>query len=191
MAVAVPRGNRQAILINATRADFGGDLKLAPRACPPGVTFEADTMAASQRRRPVLFTAEPDAPVAGDAGRRRRASPSIPKLEVPSEFSQTAELVLGQNNVPFWTRTVDSLAVAVTEEAPFSIEVVEPKVPAGPRRVDGAEGRAPRASPASRPRSPSPCPGTRPGVGSAGRDRDPREPGRGDDPAERRRRAPS
>ena len=39
------------------------------------------------------------------------------------------ELVLGQNNVIFWNRTVDRLAVAVTEEAPYSIEVVEPKVP--------------------------------------------------------------
>ena len=39
------------------------------------------------------------------------------------------ELVLGQNNVTFWNRTVDRLAVAVTEEAPYSIEVVEPKVP--------------------------------------------------------------
>ena len=50
-------------------------------------------------------------------------------MQVPCEFSSTAELVLGQNNVPFWTRTVDSLAVAVTEEAPFTVEIVEPKVP--------------------------------------------------------------
>ena len=55
--------------------------------------------------------------------------PVDPKVDVPCEFTQTAELVLGQNNVPFWTRTVDRLAVAVTDEAPFSIEVVEPKVP--------------------------------------------------------------
>ena len=51
------------------------------------------------------------------------------KAQVPCEFSSTAELVLGQNNVPFWTRTVGSLAVAVTEEAPFTVEIVEPKVP--------------------------------------------------------------
>ena len=37
--------------------------------------------------------------------------------------------MLGRNNVPFWTRSLDALAVAVTEPAPFSIEVVEPKVP--------------------------------------------------------------
>ena len=77
---------------------------------------------------PVLFTAAPEAPVAATlasvAGR-----PLDPKLNVPSEFASTAELVLGQNNVPVWTRTVDSLAVAVTEAAPFSIEAIEPKVP--------------------------------------------------------------
>jgi hypothetical protein len=38
-------------------------------------------------------------------------------------------LVLGQNNVPFWTRTVESLPVAVADEAPFSVAIVEPKVP--------------------------------------------------------------
>ena len=48
---------------------------------------------------------------------------------MPGEFTSTAELVLGQNNVPYWTRTVERLAVAVTDEAPFSIEVIEPKVP--------------------------------------------------------------
>jgi hypothetical protein len=52
-----------------------------------------------------------------------------PKVQIPSEFSQTIEMVLGQNNVIFWPRTVDKLAVAVTDEAPFSVEIVEPKVP--------------------------------------------------------------
>ena len=55
--------------------------------------------------------------------------PTDSSKQIPCEFSSTAELVLGQNNVPFWTRTVESLAVAVTEEAPFSVAIVEPKVP--------------------------------------------------------------
>ncbi len=38
-------------------------------------------------------------------------------------------LVFGQNNVNVWSRTVDRLAVAVTEECPYTIEIVEPKVP--------------------------------------------------------------
>ncbi len=128
MALAVPKGNRQAILINASRVDFGGAVNLAASGLPAGVTFEADTMTASNAQIPVLFTAAPDAPLGSTlatvAGKTVDSS-----VEIPSEFTSTAELVLGQNNVPFWTRTVDTLAVAVTDESPFSIEIVEPKVP--------------------------------------------------------------
>ncbi len=135
MAVAVPRGNRQAILINARRSDFGGKLSLAASGLPAGVTFEADTMTPGNASLPVLFTAEADAPVAATlasvSGRlvEPKTESSKALTEIVSKFTSTVELVLGQNNVPFWTRTVDSLAVAVTEEAPFSIEIVEPKVP--------------------------------------------------------------
>ena len=128
MAVAVPRGNRQAILINARRADFSGGLTLSASGLPAGVKFEADTMTASNVVVPVLFSADADAPVAATLA-RVAGRPVDTTLDIPSEFTSTAELVLGKNNIPFWTRTVDALAVAVTEEAPFTIEVVEPGVP--------------------------------------------------------------
>lgn len=128
IAVAVPRGNRQAILVNAGRADFGGDLAVGAEGLPAGVSFEADAMAASIGTYPVLFTAAPDATTAGTLA-TLTGRPVDTKLEVPCEFTQVAELVLGQNNVIFWPRTVEKLAVAVTEEAPYSIEVVQPKVP--------------------------------------------------------------
>jgi hypothetical protein len=128
MALAIPRGNRQAILINATRADFGGALALAASGLPAGVSIEADTMAAGTSTIPVLFSADVEAPLAATLA-KVSGKPVDSKLDIPSEFTSTAELVLGQNNVPFWTRTVDSLAVAVTKEAPFTIEFVEPKVP--------------------------------------------------------------
>lgn len=128
VAVAVPKGNRQAILVNAGRADFGGDLAITAANLPAGVTFEADTMAASVGTYPVLFSATPDAAVAGTLA-TLAGKPTDPKLNIPCDFSQTVELVNGQNNVPFWTRTVDTMSVAVTEEAPYSIEIVEPKVP--------------------------------------------------------------
>ena len=128
VAVAVPKGNRQAILVNAGRADFGGELSIAALGLPAGVTFEADTMAASVGGYPVLLSAAADAPVAG-ALATLTGKPTDPKVVVPCEFSQTVELVNGQNFVPFWTRTVDTFAVAVAEEAPYSVEIVEPKVP--------------------------------------------------------------
>src|SRR6202042_512179 len=95
---------------------------------PAGVTFEADAMTAGSTVVPVLFSADADAPVAASLA-KVAGRPVDSKVDVPSEFTSTAELVLGQNNNPFWTRTVDSLAVAVTEEAPYTVEIVEPKVP--------------------------------------------------------------
>src|SRR5262249_13700550 len=77
---------------------------------------------------PVLFhadaTASMSASLANVVGR-----PTDRSKQVPCDFSSTAELVLGQNNVPFWTRTVESLAVAVAEDAPFSVAIVQPKGP--------------------------------------------------------------
>jgi hypothetical protein len=128
MAVAVPRGNRQAILINAGRSDFGGALSVAASGLPAGVKYEVDTMTAGTAVVPVLFTADANAPMAATFA-KVSGRPVDAKLDIPGVFSSTAELVLGANNVPFWTRTVDSLAVAVTDEAPFSIDIVEPKVP--------------------------------------------------------------
>jgi hypothetical protein len=128
VALAVPRGNRQAILVNAARTNFSGDVEIEARGLPEGVTLEADPLAATLASYPVLFSSTADAPLAG-ALAEFRGKPSDPKLSVPSFFEHTIELVTGQNNVPFWTRIEDRFALVVTEEAPFSIEVVEPKAP--------------------------------------------------------------
>jgi hypothetical protein len=128
MSVAVPKGNRQAILIYGTRGDFGGDLNVGVGGVPAGVSVEAPVMAASQPVVPVLFSAKPDATPAGSLA-TVTGKPVDEKLKVPSTFQQQSILVLGQNNVNVWSRTVDRLAVAVTEECPYTIEIVEPKVP--------------------------------------------------------------
>ncbi len=129
IAAAVPKGNRQAILVNASRKDFGGALDITAANLPPGMEVQADSMAANLNTYPVLLVAKPDAPLSGKLA-QIVGKPSDPNVKIPpSEFSQVAELVTGQNQVPFWTRTVDSFAVAVTEECPYQIEIVEPKVP--------------------------------------------------------------
>jgi hypothetical protein len=126
--VAVPKGNRQAVLVNARRQETGGAIKISLEGLPAGTTFTADEMVANQPTLPILIEAKADAPLSG-ALVRVDGKPSDPKLEVPDEFRQQSELVLGQNNVQYWGRGVDRLAVAVTEESPYSIEIAEPKVP--------------------------------------------------------------
>jgi hypothetical protein len=126
--IAVPKGNRQSILVNVGRADFGGELKLSMPDLPKGMTFDADPMYANLATMPVLLTAAADAPVAGTLTKVLGVH-ADPKVQIPCEFNQTIELVLGQNNINFWGRVVDRVPVAVTDESPFSIEIVEPKVP--------------------------------------------------------------
>ena len=89
MSVAVPKGNRQAILILGNRADFGGELNVGVGKLPAGVSVEAPTMAASQVIVPVLFSAKPDAPLAA-ALAEVTGKPADPKLKVPSQFNQTS-----------------------------------------------------------------------------------------------------
>jgi hypothetical protein len=128
MSIAVPKGNRQAILIYGNRADWGGDLNVSVDGLPKGVTVEAPSIVASQAVVPVLFSAKPDAALAATLA-QVAGKPADTRLTVASRFEQMSVLVLGQNNVNVWSRTVDRLAVAVTDECPYTIEIVEPKVP--------------------------------------------------------------
>ncbi|MBI3466667.1 MAG: peptidase, partial [Planctomycetes bacterium] len=61
----VPRGNRFAFLVTASRTNFSGDLLFGAAGLPAGVTVSADTLPANVNAVPVLFEAAADAPVAG------------------------------------------------------------------------------------------------------------------------------
>ena len=67
--IPVPRGNRYATLIAATRTDFGGPLALSAEGLPAGMTMHSDVMAPNVTTMPVVFEATPDAPVAGTLAR--------------------------------------------------------------------------------------------------------------------------
>ena len=127
--VAVPRGNRFAVLVNVARADFGGELTMGADKLPKGMTASAENMMPYLDTIPMVFEATPDAPVAGNLV-NLFAKHVDPKQLIPSKFSQMLELVYGPpGQSVYWTETVNQLACAVTDEAPFKIHIVEPKVP--------------------------------------------------------------
>jgi hypothetical protein len=128
-AVAVPRGNRMATLLQVSRANFGGELTLGAEGLPAGLTLHAENMAANLDVVPVVFEAAPTAPVAGGLS-NLLARHADPKQTIPSRFSQLVELVTGgPGQSVYWKYETDRAAVAVTEEVPFAIRIVEPKVP--------------------------------------------------------------
>ncbi|QVL32965.1 PPC domain-containing protein [Telmatocola sphagniphila] len=127
-SIAVPRGNRFAVLLSAGRQDWGGDLKLGWDALPTKVKASTNVMAANMTVQPIVFEADADAPIETRFV-QILGSAVDPKLQLVSHFHQTPEMILGQNNSIFWAPRLPKAAIAVTKEAPFSVRIVEPKVP--------------------------------------------------------------
>ena len=132
--IAVPKGNRFATLINATRTNFGGSLKLIEDNLPDGVTMQAPPMVANLDSMPVVFEAAEDAEITGSLidlkahlfdPKKPDAAPSI-----IGSFQNQAAFALGlPNNALYYGCNVDKLPIAITEPLPFKLEIVEPKVP--------------------------------------------------------------
>ena len=126
--VVVPKGNRFATLIRATRADFGGEVVVQAPELPAGVTAQSEPVQANLDVVPVVFEAAADAPVAGKLV-SLTGKPADDKTKAATKFRQEVDLVNGNNNIRIYAASVEKLAVAVAEEAPFKLSIVQPKVP--------------------------------------------------------------
>ncbi|HEX7899858.1 MAG TPA: pre-peptidase C-terminal domain-containing protein [Planctomycetota bacterium] len=123
--IVVPKGNRFATWIRVNRTDVSGDATLAFENLPPGVTAHCEPILAGVDRVPVVFEATPDAAIAGTL-----ADVVAATKDVKGGFLQQVNLIYGPpNNTVFFGTAVRKLAVAVAEEAPFKLSIVEPKVP--------------------------------------------------------------
>ena len=128
--IAIPQGNRFPLIVNANRIGFGGVLDFKGLNLPAGVTIESFGMAADQGTAQVILAAAADAPMSGKFAQitGTLVDPNNPKPPV-GEVRLPTVLVRGLNNVPFWTEQNYSLAMVVAQKAPFTLEIVEPKVP--------------------------------------------------------------
>jgi hypothetical protein len=126
--LTVHRGNRMALMVNALRQNFGGDIALEASDLPPGMTMEALPMAGGKTEVPVLFTAAEDASPSG-ALANLLGKPTDSTQSVASRFFQRTMLIRGNNNNDVWGHDADRMAVALAEEAPFKLELIQPKVP--------------------------------------------------------------
>lgn len=127
--IPVPKGNRYATIVSSTRYNFGGDLVMSANGLPKGVTMTAEPMLASLTVTPVVFEASSDAAPSGAlvdlVGKH-----SDPKTNIEGRFEQKVDLVTAPPNITvYYQTTVDRVAVAVTDEVPFKISIVEPKAP--------------------------------------------------------------
>ena len=129
-AIVVPKGNRYASLVRIKRADIGGDVKLDLADVPAGVTVHAPVFDKSVDTVPVVFEATLEAPLAA------KAFALVPKLveppkdvKVASEVEHDVDVAENGNQKAFYSVKEDRLAIAVTEEVPVKITLLQPKVP--------------------------------------------------------------
>lgn len=131
---SVPRGNRTALLLNAARNDFSGDVDLFCHDLPPGVQATVPPLVAGAPGTLVVLEAPADATestglarfdcLARDGGNGVAAGGRLGGLR------QTTALVFGlPNNTVYRTSVSDRLPVAVVGAAPLRVEVDPPVVP--------------------------------------------------------------
>ncbi len=126
--LSIPRGNQVAVMVNAERRSFGGDLDFMLENLPPGITATTFTMPANRPTIPLLLSAAADAPLAATLV-DLQAKPSNGQPDLIGRLSQRHKLVAGQNRVDVWGFQADRAAVSVAAEAPVTIELVQPTTP--------------------------------------------------------------
>ena len=127
-SIAVPRGNRFAILLNLARDSCNEALATSFEGLPADIKVFADTVPGSLSAVPVVFEADADALIAGNL-LRPTAKPVDAAKSVVSRFRHGVDWVRIQNDTVYVRSEVDQIAAAVVEEVPFKVRIVEPKVP--------------------------------------------------------------
>ena len=126
--VSLPRGNRMAVLFNAQKRYFDSGIKIQLDDLPLGVTADIPEIPKGRNQVPVVLNVAPDANRCGQLVSVAGAGTAGDK-PVVGDFNQRAILVQGANAVDIWGHDADRLAMAVKDESPFSIELVQPNVP--------------------------------------------------------------
>lgn len=128
-AIFVARGNRYGTLISASRANFGGEIKLDGNDLPPGVKMVCEPMASNLTLMPVVFEAAADAPIGGKLV-DFTARHVDPKVNISGGYTNSADFVLGQpNNTVYYPCVVNRLPIVVVDALPFELEIQQPKAP--------------------------------------------------------------
>jgi hypothetical protein len=128
VTLTVPKNNRMALMAQAQRANFGGDVNVSVEGLPAGLTAQAVPMTAAMSDVPVLYTAAADAQPAG-ALADLIGKPVDVNIPIVGHLRQQTGLVRGQNNIVVWEHMADRMAAVIADEIPFKIDIVQPKAP--------------------------------------------------------------
>lgn len=124
----VPKGNRYAAVVNVARENIACDVTFQAETLPPGITLHAPNVSRSVTSFPVIFEAAPDATLTGGL-HAFTISSSGDAPPLTSRLVDTIHHVDINNEGAYHSASFDRIAMAVTNEAPFRIELEEPPAP--------------------------------------------------------------
>lgn len=126
--LVIPRGTRAAIEVNVNRRYIGGPAEVKLEGLPEGVTVEPLTCPESYGNVPLIVYAKEDAPLTSALADMTTTIKSGESL-FTGHLMQRSQLIRAQNDRDVWGYDAKRVAIAVTESAPFDIEVIQPQVP--------------------------------------------------------------
>ncbi len=126
--VNIPRGGRMAVLVTTQRKHFNEAVEMALGDLPSGLTATLPPIPKGRDRVPVLIEAAAEVNRGGHL-LALTGTAKVGDKSIQGRLFQRTMLVRGQNNRDVWGHDAERMAVAITDESPFSIEVVPPKSP--------------------------------------------------------------
>lgn len=129
--IVIPQGGGCGVLVNVSRADFGGPVNFASLDLPEGVSVECPADWRDDGQMPVVFYATDAAPVAGrySTVTTSLSDPNQPNLAVSGPLKQDILMILGQNQTYVWVEEQLKLPVVVVQKAPYKVRIEPPTVP--------------------------------------------------------------
>lgn len=124
--IAVPRGNRVTAYIGVRRDGFDAPVRVTVSGLPSGVSLDMKGIPADLYLMPIVIEAAADAPL-GATLVTLEGKAETPGGTVLGGFRQTVDLIQASGDESYQSTTVDRLAVVVTEEAPYRVDLAEPK----------------------------------------------------------------
>ncbi len=124
----VPRGNRYAAVVNVARENISCDAVFEATSLPGGVTMNAARIPKNVTSFPVVFEAAPDAPEGAGLHAFRIRSEGTP-APLSGQLVDTIHHIDINNEGAYHSASFDRIATAVTQEAPFKVDLDAPPVP--------------------------------------------------------------
>jgi hypothetical protein len=124
--IAVPRGNRVVAFVGVRRDGFDGPVALRVSELPKGVTLDIKDIPADKYLTPLVCEARADAPL-GALLVKLDGSATTSGETIRGGFRQTVDLVPGSGDSSYESLELESLAIVVTNEAPYSVSLTPPR----------------------------------------------------------------